>query len=101
MTCREPTETLASNHVCDRGPAPLLQPTANVALGLLYETRDSPDQTECKQYEIYRANTTAFSSLTKREFHASHSEEADGHFAVAVQSEKNFSHPCQGRQAWK
>jgi hypothetical protein len=74
---------------------------ANVALRLLYETRDSPDKPECKQYEIYRANTTAFSSLTKREFHASHPEEADGDVTAAVQSEKNFSHSCQGRQAWK
>jgi len=74
---------------------------ANVALRLLYGTRDSPDKPECKQYEINRANPTAFSSLTKREFHASYPEEADGHVTAAIQSEENFSHTCQRCQAWK
>ena len=87
----------------DRVFDPPRQPTApaKVALRLLYETRDSPDKPECKQYEIYRANTTAFSSLTKREFHASDPEEAHGDVTVAIQSEKNFSYSCQGCQAWK
>ena len=74
---------------------------ANVALRLLYGTRDSHDKPECKQYEINRANPTAFSSLTKREFHASYPEEADGHVTAAIQSEENFSHTCQRCQAWK
>ena len=64
-----------------------------VALCLLLETRGNPGN-QNKRYENHRSYSPAFSSLTKREFHASHPEETVGDDTASVQPEKNFR---QGR----
>jgi hypothetical protein len=61
-----------------------------VALCLLLETRGNPGN-QNKRYENHWSYSSAFSSLTKREFHASHPEETAGDDVASVQPEKSFS----------
>lgn len=68
-----------------------------VALCLLLEIRGNPGN-QNKRYENHRSYSPAFSSLTKREFHASHPEEAARDNAASIQFEKNFR---EGRQFLK
>jgi hypothetical protein len=60
-------------------------------LWLLKGIRDSPPGQKDQRYESYGTYSTAFSSLTKREFHASDPEKAGRDRAAAFQSEKNFA----------
>jgi hypothetical protein len=65
-----------------------------VALCLLLEIHGNPGN-QNKRYEKHRSYSPAFSSLTKRKFHASHPEEAARDDAASIQFEKNFR---EGRQ---
>ena len=69
-----------------------------VALCLLLVTRGNPGNQKGKRYEIERSYSTAFSSLTKREFHAHHPEEAARDGAASLQFEKNFREGGQDRK---
>jgi hypothetical protein len=71
-----------------------------VALRLLIETRGNLG-TQNKRYENHWSDSPAFSSLTKREFHASHPEEAVGDDTASVQPEENFREggDCRKRQS--
>jgi hypothetical protein len=68
-----------------------------VALCLLLKTRGNPGN-QNKRYENHRSYSPAFSSLTKREFHASHPEKAAVDDTASVQPEKDFG---KGRDCWK
>lgn len=62
---------------------------AIMAALLLLNSHDSPRSKKDRHNENYGAHTTAFPSLSEREFHASHPEEGGGDDAAAVQFEED------------